>query len=89
MYVVTAGEDGAVRFYDLKFRLEAWFEDFTAGGVTSVSFAAKLPPRTKGGTDSAFRVPDFVVGTNQAYVVACASSAFEELDPERRYGSLV
>lgn len=22
MYVVTAGEDGAVRFYDLKFRLE-------------------------------------------------------------------
>ncbi|CBJ27265.1 flagellar associated protein [Ectocarpus siliculosus] len=89
MYVVTAGEDGAVRFYDLKFRLEAWFEDFTAGGVTSVSFAAKLPPRAKGGADSAFRVPDFVVGTNRAYVVACAASAFEELDPERRRGSVL
>ncbi|CAM9695874.1 unnamed protein product [Ectocarpus sp. 12 AP-2014] len=89
MYVVTAGEDGAVRFYDLKFRLEAWFEDFTAGGVTSVSFAAKLPPRAKGGTGPAFRVPDFVVGTNRAYVVACAASAFEELDPERRRGSVL
>eukprot|EP00903_Cladosiphon_okamuranus_P005352 g5347.t1 len=88
-YVVVAGEDGAVRFYDLKFRLEAWFEDFDAGGVTSVSFATSLPPRLKGDSDSGFRVPDFVVGTDRAYIVACAARAFEELDPERRRGSVL
>ncbi|CAM9642998.1 unnamed protein product [Hapterophycus canaliculatus] len=88
-YVVVAGEDGAVRFYDLKFRLEAWFEDFAAGGITSVSFAAKLPPRLEGDNRSAFRVPDFVVGTSRAYMVACAASAFEELDPERRRGAVL
>ncbi|CAM9977972.1 unnamed protein product [Scytosiphon promiscuus] len=88
-YVVVAGEDGAVRFYDLKFRLEAWFEDFAAGGITSVSFAANLPPRLDGDNRSAFRVPDFVVGTSRAYMVACTASAFEELDPERRRGSVL
>lgn len=67
---------------------QAWFEDFGAGGITSVSFAANLPPRLKEDSESAFRVPDFVVGTNRAYVVACVASAFEELDPERRYATL-
>ncbi|CAM9244853.1 unnamed protein product, partial [Choristocarpus tenellus] len=32
---------------------------------------------------------DFVVGTQQAYIVACSASAFEELDPERRRGSVL
>lgn len=63
---------------------QAWFEDLGAGGVTSVSFGAQPPPRQKGDSTSAFRVPDFVVGTNRAYIVACAASAFEELDPEKR-----
>ena len=63
---------------------QAWFEDFDAGGITSVSFAATPPPRLKGDSESSFRVPDFVVGTDRAYVVSCAAAAFEELDPERR-----
>lgn len=50
-----------------------------------MSFAAKLPVRPEGDSEPAFRVPDFVVGTNRAYAVACEASAFEELDPERRY----
>lgn len=53
--------------------------------MTSVSFAAQLPLRPEGDSEPAFRVPDFVVGTNRAYAVACEASAFEELDPERRY----
>lgn len=63
---------------------QAWFEDVGAGGITSVSFATTLPPRLKGDSESGFRVPDFIVGTDRAYIVACAASAFEELDPERR-----
>lgn len=63
---------------------QAWFEDFGAGGITSVSFATNLPPRLKGDSESGFRVPDFVVGTDRAYIVTCTASAFEELDPERR-----
>ena len=39
-YLCLAGNDGAVRFYDFMFRLEAWFEDLEAGAVTSVSFSA-------------------------------------------------
>jgi hypothetical protein len=30
-YICVAGEDGAVRFYDLQFRIEGWFEDLNAG----------------------------------------------------------
>ncbi|CAM9398729.1 unnamed protein product, partial [Phaeothamnion confervicola] len=43
-YVVLGSADGSVRFYDFKFRLEAWFEDFCAGPITSVSFAVQPPP---------------------------------------------
>lgn len=42
------------------------------------------PKRRSGESASAFRVPDFVVGTDKAYIVACAASAFEEIDSERR-----
>lgn len=63
---------------------QAWFEDLGAGGVTSVSFAAKLPLRPERDSEPAFTVPDFIVGTRRAYAVACEASAFEELDPERR-----
>lgn len=63
---------------------QAWFEDFGAGCVTSASFAARSPALRKGDSVSAFRVPDFVVGTNHAFIIACTASSFEELDPERR-----
>ena len=36
--MVSGGSDGFVRFYDRKLRLEAWFENINAGGITSVSF---------------------------------------------------
>ena len=40
-FLCLGGEDGAVRFYDPQFRLEAWFEDLEAGAVTSVGAAAR------------------------------------------------
>jgi WD40 repeat protein len=38
-YIVTGGSDGAVRFFDVQFRIVSWLEDLQAGEVTSVSFA--------------------------------------------------
>ncbi|CAM9252355.1 unnamed protein product [Discosporangium mesarthrocarpum] len=78
-----AGEDGTVRFYDFKFRIEAWFEDLNAGPVTSVSFANGLEAK-EASEGQAFHVPDFTVGTRRAYIVTCSASAFQQLDPERR-----
>jgi len=37
--LVVCGDDESVRFYDLEFRIIAWFEDLDAGAVTSVSFS--------------------------------------------------
>lgn len=67
---------------------KAWFEDIGAGCVTSVSFAAEPSSRCQDESSSAFWVPNFVVGTSRAYVVACTASAFDELDPENRYCSV-
>eukprot|EP00435_Cladocopium_sp_Y103_P035182 s1943_g9.t1 len=36
--VVIGTADGAVRFYDYQFRVQAWFEDLLAGSVKSISF---------------------------------------------------
>lgn len=59
-FLCLAGEDGAVRFYDMHFRLEAWFEDMEAGAITSVSFARDDP---SSGARLDFTTPNFVVGT--------------------------
>lgn len=83
-YLSVAGEDGAIRFYDFQFRLEAWFEDLNAGPVCSVSFSAAQTPDP--GHVLNFSVPDFVVGTKQAYVVGVSAQQFEEVDPDRRRG---
>jgi WD40 repeat protein len=37
-YIVTGGDDGHVKFLDHQLRLEAWFEEFVAGPIMSISF---------------------------------------------------
>src|SRR5690606_33428609 len=37
-FIVTGGEDGCVRFFDFQLRIEAWYEEFNGGPITSVSF---------------------------------------------------
>lgn len=38
-YLVSGGSDGAVRFFDVQFRIVSWLEDLQAGEVTALSFA--------------------------------------------------
>jgi cilia- and flagella-associated protein 251 len=85
-FLCLAGEDGAVRFYDMHFRLEAWFEDMEAGAITSVSFARDDPALP---TRLDFTTPNFVVGTRMAYIVHMESSLFEEVEAESRRGTLL
>ncbi|KAF4706208.1 hypothetical protein FOZ63_014983, partial [Perkinsus olseni] len=39
-FVVVGSADGAVRFYDFGFKIQAWFEDLSAGAIKSISFRA-------------------------------------------------
>lgn len=91
-YVVIACADGAVRFYDFFLRLEAWFEDFAAGPLTSLSFSVQdcpLPEGEAGVPGLQFWVPDFVVGTADAFVVGAEVSLFDEVKAEDRRGTLL
>ncbi len=63
-YVAIGCSDGAVRFYDYFLRLEAWFEDFAAGPVNSLSFSLQscpYPAGEAGAPGLQFWVPDFIV----------------------------
>lgn len=91
-YIAVGCSDGAVRFYDFSLRLEAWFEDLSAGPVTSLSFAEQQCPYAsgEGGVPGAkFWVPEFMVGTSDAFIVGVDSAVFDEVSPEERRGVLL
>ena len=91
-YLVIACADGAVRFFDFHLRLEAWFEDLSAGPVTSVSFAMQscpYPSADAGVPGLKFWVPDFIVGTSDSFIVGVESLLFDEIRPDDRRGTLL
>ena len=91
-YVVIACADGTVKFYDFSLRIEAWFEDLAAGPVNSISFALQncpYAPSEGGAPGSKFWVPDFMVGTTDAFIVGVESIIFDEVRPEDRRGTLL
>ena len=91
-YIATAAADGSVKFYDFNLRLEAWFEDLAAGPVNSISFGMQNCPfkvDVAGSPGLRFWVPDFMVGTTDAFIVGVESACFEELRPEDRRGTLL
>ena len=42
-YLVCGNADGTIRFYDVFFKAEAWFEDQNLSSVKSISFSRKHP----------------------------------------------
>jgi len=91
-YVVLGCTSGSVRFYDFSLRLEAWFDDFAAGPVTSVSFCLQscpFPEGEGGAPGLQFWVPDFMVGTSDAFIVGVESNCFGEVKAEDRRGTLL
>jgi len=91
-YFVIACSDGAIRFYDMFLRLEAWFEDLSAGSITSFSLSLQTCPYNEGDAGEPglkFWVPDFMVGTTDAFIVGIESSIFDEVRAEDRRGTLL
>ena len=91
-YLALACADGCVRFYDFSLRLEAWFEDFAAGPITSLSFSIQVCPYPEGEGGAPglqFWVPDFMIGTSDAFIVGVESSCFGEVRSENRRGTLL
>lgn len=91
-FIVTAGADGHVRFFDFEFRVVAWFEDLDAGPIASLSFArAKPGARYAEQTAAAgtLKCPDFIVGTLNALIIGCSAALFDELDESARRGALL
>lgn len=92
-FIVTAGSDGHVRFFDFEFRVVAWFEDLDAGPIASVSFARAPAAGARYAKQTAaagsLRCPDFVVGTLNALIIGCTASLFDELEESGRRGSLL
>ena len=86
-YLVIAGEDGCVRFYDVSLRIMAWYEDLNAGPVTSVSFATNMPTNVDDRSD--FCCPDFVVGTSTSYIIGVECALFQEIEPDNRRGAVL
>lgn len=87
-YLVVGSKDGAVRFYDQRFTVEAWFEHINAENIISISFS-DLPPRSckeelaRKGEDSTsnFACPDFIIASDNAKIVELKSTYFEEVPP--------
>jgi len=91
-YVAIACFDGAVRFFDYFLRLEAWFEDLSAGPITSISFSEQDCPYAKGEAGIPglkFWTPTFVIGTSEAFIVGVDTSIFDEVRADDRRGTLL
>uniref|UniRef100_A0A7S1U4Z5 Cilia- and flagella-associated protein 251 n=1 Tax=Phaeomonas parva TaxID=124430 RepID=A0A7S1U4Z5_9STRA len=90
-YLVTGGDDGSVRIYDLLFRLEMWFEEIGGGGITSISFSntGAGPGTVAAGSGGNLNVPDFVVGTRNAYIIGMSADMFSDVAAENRRGTML
>ncbi|KAK9829874.1 hypothetical protein WJX72_008365 [[Myrmecia] bisecta] len=86
-FIVSGGADGFVRFFDPHFRLAAWFEDLSAGEISSISFSAagmSVPAGAEEGDLNLFMAPDFLVATSQGQVLAVQAGSFEDVRLPRK-----
>ncbi|KAI9330315.1 WD40-repeat-containing domain protein [Obelidium mucronatum] len=70
-YVVTGGEEGTIKIFDLQLRLIMWFDKLKAGPVTSISFCSTFTKTTdpKDSIVSDLNIPEIVITTKQARVL--------------------
>ncbi|KAG2373739.1 hypothetical protein C9374_011828 [Naegleria lovaniensis] len=100
-YIVTGGSDGFVKFLDHKLRLEAWFEEFDLGPITSISFdksRGKQRPdiaMTEEDLESMVRkndefyCPDFIIQTRSGFLAKATSTSFSDYDVEGMKGRIL
>ena len=87
-FIVTGGTDGAIRLFDLQFRVISWLESLDAGEISSVSFQTrtgeekpintlKLLPQTTPEFLTAPEVPDCVVATTNGKILHVSSKLLQ------------
>jgi len=84
-YLVLGCADGSIKFYDFTLRIDAWFEDLSAGPIMSLSFNLQQSPSIL----SSFWSPDFLVGTSDSFIIGVESSCFHEVTSDKRRGTLL
>ena len=87
-YLVVGFSDGAVRFYDKRFTVEAWFEHIKADNIMGISFANQAPRpsiednfKPEDEHKRIFACPDFIIASDNAYIIKLKSTQFEEVPP--------
>ncbi|EKX39032.1 hypothetical protein GUITHDRAFT_114910 [Guillardia theta CCMP2712] len=89
-FLVTAGADGFVRFYDLKFRLLAWYEDLDVGPIASLTFTSpRATPKDGGYLEGEVRIPNFIVATKAGKIALVNAAIFEQYSKEERKGEVL
>lgn len=98
--IVTGGHDGLVRMFDSQLRIVAWFEEMGAGPIASLSFqhipsraadvlARAIAEDVAGQGTALGALPDFVVSTAGAMIVAVSARSFATGPPEAQRGRLL
>ncbi|KAF4653556.1 hypothetical protein FOL47_010443, partial [Perkinsus chesapeaki] len=86
-YVVVGSADGAVRFYDFGFKIQA---ETMPEGKTQVSRRSRhSPSKRNAAKERSFSCEPFMVSTASALVVSVESESFYELSASDRRGHLI
>lgn len=87
-YLVCGNADGTIRFYDVFFKAEAWFEDQNLSSVKSISFSRKLPTVANADSNldsdkaesSRFACSDFLVADSNGMVAELKATMYEAIE---------
>ncbi|RKO84258.1 WD40-repeat-containing domain protein, partial [Blyttiomyces helicus] len=73
-YIITGGEDGFVKIFDMQIRLVLWFESLRAGPIISISFGPMSGSEKSDGTISETDIPDIIISTKKSRILLLTSS---------------
>lgn len=96
-YLVAGFSNGSIRFYDFRYRVVAWFDNFNIGPITSISFANNTMANPsqflykEGGEEiePPFASQDFIVIDMTARITLLRSSLFDEIENSSKKGTVI
>lgn len=97
---MIGSSNGSVRFYDFQYRIRSWFEDIDVGSITNISFSNETlqegdsirlnkEDEDLDDNDKPFVCPDFIVVDHDAKVTLLKASLFEEIEKNKKGGTLI
>lgn len=92
--MVCGNADGTIRFYDVFFKAEAWFEDQNLSSVKSISFSRKSPTTAAADSnidqekanEARFACSDFLVADSNGMVAELKATMYEAIDAKSKRG---